>query len=43
MRYIQEIGPIAEGPEIEDDWHVFTSLNFPEDHPRDMQDTFYTE
>ena len=33
---------IAEGPEIEDDWHVFTSLNFPEDHPaRDMQDTFF--
>ena len=35
---------IAEGPEIEDDWHVFTSLNFPEDHPaRDMQDTFFIE
>ena len=33
---------IAEGPEIEDDWHVFSSLNFAEDHPaRDMQDTFY--
>lgn len=33
---------IAEGPEIEDDWHVFSSLNFPEDHPaRDMQDTFF--
>ena len=33
---------IAEGPEIEDDWHNFTSLNFPEDHPaRDMQDTFF--
>lgn len=33
---------IAEGPEIEDDWHVFTSLNFAEDHPaRDMQDTFF--
>ena len=32
---------IAEGPEIEDDWHVFSSLNFAEDHPaRDMQDTF---
>ncbi|MDE5840479.1 MAG: phenylalanine--tRNA ligase subunit alpha, partial [Muribaculaceae bacterium] len=30
---------IAEGPEIEDDWHVFSSLNFPADHPaRDMQD-----
>ncbi len=33
---------IAEGPEIEDDWHNFTSLNMPEDHTaRDMQDTFY--
>ena len=33
---------IAEGPEIEDDWHVFTSLNFAKDHPaRDMQDTFF--
>jgi phenylalanyl-tRNA synthetase alpha chain len=33
---------IAEGPEIEDDWHVFESLNFPADHPaRDMQDTFF--
>ncbi len=32
----------AEGPEIEDDWHVFSSLNFPDDHPaRDMQDTFF--
>ncbi|HAP30140.1 MAG TPA: phenylalanine--tRNA ligase subunit alpha, partial [Porphyromonadaceae bacterium] len=32
---------IAEGPEIEDDWHVFSSLNFAADHPaRDMQDTF---
>lgn len=35
---------IAEGPEIEDDWHVFSSLNFPEDHPaRDMQDTFFIQ
>ena len=35
---------IAEGPEIEDDWHVFSSLNFPADHPaRDMQDTFFIE
>ena len=35
---------IAEGPEIEDDWHVFSALNFPEDHPaRDMQDTFFIE
>ncbi|HEY4154444.1 MAG TPA: phenylalanine--tRNA ligase subunit alpha [Puia sp.] len=33
---------VAEGPEIEDDWHNFTSLNMPADHPaRDMQDTFY--
>ncbi len=33
---------VAEGPEIEDDWHNFTALNLPEDHPaRDMQDTFY--
>jgi len=33
---------VEEGPEIEDDWHNFTSLNMPEDHPaRDMQDTFY--
>ncbi|MCH5231534.1 MAG: phenylalanine--tRNA ligase subunit alpha [Muribaculaceae bacterium] len=33
---------VAEGPEIEDDWHVFSSLNFPADHPaRDMQDTFF--
>lgn len=33
---------IAEGPEIEDDWHLFSSLNFAEDHPaRDMQDTFF--
>lgn len=35
---------ISEGPEIEDDWHVFTALNFPLDHPaRDMQDTFFIE
>ena len=33
---------VAEGPEIEDDWHNFTAHNLPEDHPaRDMQDTFY--
>ncbi len=33
---------IAEGPEIEDDWHNFTALNTPKDHPaRDMQDTFF--
>lgn len=35
---------IAEGPEIEDDWHVFSSLNFAPDHPaRDMQDTFFIQ
>lgn len=33
---------ISEGPEIEDDWHVFSALNFPHNHPaRDMQDTFF--
>ncbi len=33
---------ISEGPEIEDDWHNFSALNFPEEHPaRDMQDTFF--
>lgn len=33
---------VAEGPEIEDDWHNFTALNFPAEHPaRDMQDTFF--
>lgn len=33
---------ISEGPEIEDDWHVFSALNFPKEHPaRDMQDTFF--
>ena len=35
---------LAEGPEVEDDWHVFSSMNFPADHPaRDMQDTFFIE
>ena len=35
---------VAEGPEIEDDWHVFSSLNFAADHPaRDMQDTFFIQ
>jgi phenylalanyl-tRNA synthetase alpha chain len=35
---------VAEGPEIEDDWHNFTALNLPENHPaRDMQDTFYID
>lgn len=33
---------VAEGPEMEDDWHNFTALNFPPEHPaRDMQDTFF--
>ena len=33
---------VADGPEIEDDWHIFSALNFPDDHPaRDMQDTFF--
>lgn len=33
---------VAQGPELEDDYHVFTSLNFPPEHPaRDMQDTFF--
>jgi len=45
VRIFQNIGfTIAEGPEIEDDWHVFSSLNFPPEHPaRDMQDTFFIE
>ena len=35
---------VSEGPEIEDDWHNFSALNFPPDHPaRDMQDTFFIE
>ena len=35
---------LAEGPEVEDDWHVYSSLNFADDHPaRDMQDTFFVE
>ena len=45
IRIFENIGfTIAEGPEIEDDWHVFSSLNFPPEHPaRDMQDTFFIE
>ncbi len=41
----QRIGfNVSEGPEIEDDWHNFTALNFPEEHPaRDMQDTFFVQ
>jgi len=35
---------VSKGPEIEDDWHNFSALNFPEEHPaRDMQDTFFIE
>ncbi len=41
----QRIGfGVSHGPEIEDDWHNFTALNFPEEHPaRDMQDTFFVQ
>ncbi len=43
INIFQRLGfAVADGPEIEDDWHNFTALNMPEDHPaRDMQDTFY--
>ncbi len=35
---------VSDGPEIEDDWHNFSALNFPENHPaRDMQDTFFID
>ena len=35
---------LADGPEVEDDWHVFGAMNFADDHPaRDMQDTFFIE
>src|SRR6185436_12864650 len=35
---------VAEGPEIEDEWHNFTALNIPDDHPaRDMTDSYYIE
>ena len=35
---------LAEGPEVEDNWHVYSSMNFADDHPaRDMQDTFFSE
>ena len=35
---------VSEAPEIEDDWHVFSALNFPPEHPaRDMQDTFFAD
>ncbi len=43
IRIFEKIGfVVEEGPEIEDDWHNFTALNTPKDHPaRDMQDTFF--
>lgn len=45
LRIFARLGfSIADGPEVEDDWHVFSSLNFAPDHPaRDMQDTFFVE
>lgn len=45
IRIFHRLGfAVAEGPEIEDDWHNFTALNLPEYHPaRDMQDTFYVQ
>jgi phenylalanyl-tRNA synthetase alpha chain len=45
IRIFERIGfNLSEGPEVEDDWHNFTALNFPENHPaRDMQDTFFVE
>lgn len=45
IRIFSRIGfNVSEGPEIEDDWHNFSALNFPEEHPaRDMQDTFFIE
>ena len=45
LEIFQSIGfSIADGPEIEDDWHNFSALNMPEYHPaRDMQDTFFIE
>lgn len=45
IRLFQRLGySLADGPEIEDDWHNFTALNFEADHPaRDMQDTFFID
>lgn len=45
IRIFSRIGfNVSEGPEIEDDWHNFSALNFPPEHPaRDMQDTFFIE
>jgi len=44
-RVFESIGfSVVQGPELEDDWHVFSALNFPKEHPaRDMQDTFFVE
>lgn len=43
LRFFERYGfEVAEGPELEDEWHNFTALNFPADHPaRDMQDTLF--
>lgn len=45
IEVFQRLGfSVADGPEIEDDWHNFTALNFPPNHPaREMQDTFFIE
>jgi len=45
IKIFERIGfNVSDGPEIEDDWHNFTALNFPENHPaREMQDTFFIE
>ncbi|MES2619087.1 MAG: phenylalanine--tRNA ligase subunit alpha [Bacteroidota bacterium] len=45
LQIFESIGfSVAKGPEIEDDWHNFSALNFPENHPaRDMQDTFFID
>lgn len=45
VRIFKRLGfVISEGPEVEDDWHVFSALNFPLEHPaRDMQDTFFIQ
>ncbi len=45
IKIFESIGfNVAKGPEIEDDWHNFSALNFPENHPaRDMQDTFFID
>jgi len=45
LQIFESIGfTVAKGPEVEDDWHNFSALNFPENHPaRDMQDTFFID